>query len=56
MTISIQEIFDKIMPSLLPLIVTLVSYKLINKRKWSANKVLVGILVFAALMVALKVM
>ena len=56
MTISIQEIFDKIMPGLLPLIVTLVSYKLINKRKWSANKVLVGILVFAALMVALKVM
>ena len=56
MTISIQEIFDKIMPGLLPLIVTLVSYRLINKRKWSANKVLVAILGFAALMVALKVM
>lgn len=56
MVISIQEIFDKVMPGLLPLIVTLVSYRLINKRKWSANKVLVAILGFAALMVALKVM
>lgn len=56
MIISIQEILDKIMPNLLPLGVTLYAYRLINKKKWSANKVLLAILVFAAIMVALKVM
>jgi len=56
MIISIQEILDKIMPNLLPLGVTLYAYRLINKKKWSANKVLLAILIFAAIMVALKVM
>lgn len=56
MAISLQEIFDKIMPNLMPLIVALVSYLLVSKYKWTANKLIVGILVFAAIMVALGIM
>lgn len=56
MKIAIQDILDKIMPNLVPLVVAVVSYLLISKRGWSANKLLVGILVFAAVMVALGIM
>ena len=56
MKIAIQDILDKIMPNLVPLVVAVVSYLLISKRGWSANKLLVGILVFAAIMVALGIM
>lgn len=56
MTISIQEILDKIMPSILPLIVTLISYFLVSKKNWSTNKLLCAILIFSAVMVILKVM
>lgn len=56
MKIAIQDILDKIMPNLVPLVVAIVSYLLISKRGWSANKLLVGILVFAAIMVALGIM
>lgn len=56
MTINIQEIFDRIMPKLMPLIVALVSYFLVDKKGWSTNKLLFGILAFAAIMVALGIM
>ncbi len=56
MTINIQEILDKIMPNLMPLVVALVSYFLVSKKGWSTNKLLVGILVFAAAMVLLGIM
>lgn len=56
MAISLQEIFDKIMPKLVPLAVALVSYFLISKKGWSANKLIVGILVFAAIMVVTGIM
>lgn len=56
MTINIQEIMDRIMPNLVPLIVALVSYYLVSKKGWSTNKLLVGILVLAAVMVGLGIM
>lgn len=56
MTINIQEIFDRILPNLLPLIVALVSYFLVSKKGWSTNKLLVGLLLFAAIMVILGIM
>lgn len=56
LVISLQEILDKIMPNLFPLIVALVSYYLAAKRGWSANKLLVAILAFAAVMVTLGIM
>lgn len=56
MTINIQEILDKIMPNLMPLLVALVSYFLVDKKGWSTNKLLFGILVFAAVMVVLGIM
>lgn len=56
MKIVIQEIFDKILPNLLPLCITLVSYWLVSKKKWSANKLVLGILIFSAIAVALHVM
>ena len=57
MSISIQEqIFDKIMPALLPLAATLVVWYLMDKKKWNANKIILAIVVFAAVMVALGIM
>ena len=56
MTIAIQDILDKIMPNLMPLVVAVVSYLLIAKKGWSANKLLAGILAFAAVMVVLGIM
>lgn len=56
LTVNIQEILDNIMPNLLPLIIMLVSYWLVDKKNWSTNKLLVGILVFSAIMVALGIM
>lgn len=57
MTIGIQEqIFDKVMPALLPLLVTLATWYLMDKKKWSANKVILAIVAFAAVMVACKIM
>lgn len=56
MTINIQEIFDKIMPNLMPLMVALASYFLVDKKGWSTNKLLIGILAFAAVMVVLGIM
>ena len=57
MTIGIQyQIFDKIMPAILPLIVTLATWYLMDKKKWSANKAILAIVAFAAIMVACKIM
>lgn len=57
MTIGLQEqIFDKIMPALLPLLVTLATWYLMDKKKWSANKVILAIIVFSAVMVFFKIM
>lgn len=56
MKISLQEILDKIMPNLFPLVIALVSYFLVDKKKWSTNKLLFGILIFAAIMVTLRIM
>ena len=56
MAINIQKILDKIMPHLLPLLVALVSFFLVDKRGWGTNKLMVGLLAFAAVMVALGIM
>lgn len=56
MSINIQEILDKIMPNLVPLVVALVSYLLVDKKGWTTNKLLLGILAFAAVMVVLGIM
>ncbi|MGN0371834.1 MAG: PTS system mannose/fructose/sorbose family transporter subunit IID [Enterocloster sp.] len=57
MALSIQEkIFDKIMPGVLPLLLTLAVWYLMDKKKWSATKVILAIVVFAAVMVFLGIM
>ncbi len=57
MSISIQEtVFTKIMPGVLPLILTLVSWYLLDKKKWSAAKLILAIVLFAAAMVLLGIM
>ena len=56
MSIALQDIFDKIMPNLVPLAIALTSYWLVSKKGWSANKLVLGILVFAAVMVLLGIM
>lgn len=57
MTIGLQEqIFDKIMPALLPLLATLAVWYLMDKKKWNANKIILAIVAFAAVMVALGIM
>ena len=57
MVIGLQEqIFDKIMPGVLPLILTLVVWYLLDKKKWSATKIILAIVVFSAVMVALGIM
>lgn len=57
MEIGIQnQVFDKIMPAFLPLCVTLAVWYLMDKKKWKANKVILAIIVFAAIMVVLGIM
>ncbi len=57
LTISIQEkIFDVILPNVLPLVITLVSWYLIDKKKWSAIKIILALVAFAGVMVALGIM
>ena len=57
MTIGIQEqIFDKIMPGVLPLLITLAVWYLMDKKKWTATKIVLAIVVFAAVMVFLGIM
>jgi PTS system mannose-specific IID component len=57
MTLSLQEqIFDRIMPGVLPLLLTLSVWYLMDKKKWSAAKVVLAIIVFAAVMVFFGIM
>ena len=57
MTLSLQEqVFDKIMPGILPLLLTLAVWYLMDKKKWSATKIVLGIVAFAAVMVFLGIM
>lgn len=57
MTIALQEqIFDKIMPALLPLIITLAAWYLLDKKNWSAIKIILAIIMLAAVMVAFGIM
>lgn len=39
--VAIQDILDKIMPKMLPVIITIIVYYLIKKRKWSTYKLLI---------------
>lgn len=57
MVINLQnQIFDKIMPGVLPLLLTLGVWYLMDKKKWSATKIVLAIVVFAAVMVFLGIM
>lgn len=56
MSIALQAIFDKIMPKMLPLIVVLGVYYLIEKKRWSVNKVILALVVFAAVMSVIGIM
>ncbi len=57
MSLSLQEqIFDKIMPGILPLLLTLAVWYLMDKKKWSATKIILGIVAFTAVMVFLGIM
>lgn len=57
MSISIQEqVLNKIMPGVFPLLITLAAWYLMDKKKWSATKIVLAIVVFAAIMVALGIM
>ncbi len=57
MSISLQEgIFDRILPKLLPLIITLFTWYMVDKKKVSPIKCILGIVIFSAIMVGLKLM
>lgn len=57
LAIGLQEkIFDVILPNFLPLVLTLVAWYLVDKKKWSAIKVILAIVVFAGTMVVLGIM
>lgn len=57
MVINLQnQIFDKIMPGVLPLLLTLGVWYLMDKKKWSATKIVLAIVAFAAVMVFLGIM
>lgn len=56
MTISIQGILDKIMPTLFPMLITLGCWGLADKKNWSGNKLIVAILGLAAVLVVLGIM
>lgn len=56
MVVKLQDVFDKVMPKFLPLILTLISYYLVRNKKWSANKLLLAIFIFSAVMALLGIM
>lgn len=57
MTVAIQAtILDKIMPGLIPLLLTLACYWLVDKKGWSANKIILLILGIALVCVPLGIM
>ena len=55
MTVSIQEILNKIMPTLVPMLVTVGCWLLADKKGWNSNKLILGILGLAAVMVLLGI-
>lgn len=56
MSIEVQGLLDKIMPNLVPLLVTIAAWLLVVKKKMSGTKVMLIIVAFAAVMVALGIM
>ncbi|MCT4598964.1 MAG: PTS system mannose/fructose/sorbose family transporter subunit IID [Vallitalea sp.] len=56
MEIAIEGLLNKIMPNLMPMLITVTSWFLLSKRNWSPNKIMLGIVGFAAAMVALGIM
>ncbi len=56
LVVDVQAILDKIMPSLLPLGLTLVAYWLVARKGWTTNKLILAIVGFAAVMVLLGIM
>lgn len=56
MTVSLQETLNGIMPGLVPLLFALGSWLLVERKGWSVNKLLVFILIFAAILVVLGVL
>ena len=56
MVIDLQETFNSIMPGILPLGFSLLCYFFVDKLGWNANRLLLFIVVFAAVAVALGIM
>lgn len=57
MNVAIQtSILDKILPGLVPLLLTLACYWLVDKKGWSANKIILFILAIAAVCVPLGIL
>ena len=56
MSVSIQDILNKIMPTLVPMLLTLGCWWLADKKNWSGNKLILGILGVAAVLVFLGIM
>lgn len=56
MSVSIQDILNKIMPTLVPMLLTLGCWWLADKKNWSGNKLILGILGLAAVLVILGIM
>ncbi len=56
MTVDVQKILNGIMPGLVPLMVALTAYWLVSKKGWTPNKLILGILAFALVMVVLGIM
>lgn len=56
MVVDVQKILNGIMPGLIPLLVALTAYWLVNKKGWTPNKLILGILAFALVMVVLGIM
>ncbi len=57
MTIALQEsILNKIMPGILPMLLTILCWYMADKKNWSANKIILLILGIAAVMVVLGIM
>ena len=57
MKIPLQsQIFDRIMPTLLPLIITLVAWYLMDKKKYKPTSLILFVIILAAIMDLLKIM
>lgn len=54
--VSIQEVLDKIMPNLLPVIVTIVVFYLLKKKKWNTYQLLILLFVVGIIFSALGIL